>query len=99
MYDIEIDYTTGNSFGLERSKEMLGNPSNLHNAKRNLARIKSHYLDCKDHPNTGREYSLTLLTDDNDREIVPFWIGYFEELHGAKIKSLGDSDVEFSLEY
>lgn len=55
MYDIEIDYTTGNSFGSERQKELLCNPvTDLDKAKENLKRIKEHYLECADNPNTDK---------------------------------------------
>jgi hypothetical protein len=96
MYDIEIDYTTGNSFSRERETELLGNPvSSLDKAKENLKRIKAHYLKCCDNPNTGREYKLTLLVDEGVRAIFPFWIGYFETLHGARIVAEIDTDMAF----
>jgi len=67
MYDIEIDYTTGNSFNSERSTELLCNPvSSISDAKKNLKLIKEHYIECKDNPNTGRQYELTLIIDDGD---------------------------------
>ena len=98
MYDIEIAYTTGNSFGSERKTETLCNPvSSLDHAKENLKRIKDHYTECKDNPNTDKHYKLTLLTDGEERTIYPFWIGYFETLHGAKVVTEGDTDMAFEL--
>lgn len=32
-----------------------------------------------------------------EQKIYAFWTGYFETLHGAKIRALGDSDMEFTL--
>ena len=97
MYDIEIDYTTGNSFGRERETEILGNPSSLENAKENLKRIKEHYLKYADkHSSTGEEYELELLTDHGARNIHPFWFGYFETLHGAKI-IIDEDEMSFEL--
>lgn len=98
MHDIEIDFTTGSSFGSERTTELLGNVSNLDNAKINLKRIKEHYIKCEDNPNTGDKYELTLLTDDGERTITPFWIGYFEILHGARVVADEDDDLSFDLD-
>jgi hypothetical protein len=98
MYDIEIDYTTGNSFGRNRETDLLMVPvSSLEMAKENLGRIKKHYADHHDSPDYGKRYQLTLLTDNGEHTISPFWIGYFETLHGAKIVTGGDSDMEFTL--
>jgi len=98
MYDIDIDYTTGSSFGSERSTEPLCNPvTSLEKAKENLKRIKKHYIECKDHPDFDKRYELTLLTDEGERTISPFWIGYFETLHGARITANIDTDMEFEL--
>lgn len=97
MYDIEIDYTTGSSFGSEREKEMLCNPSSLKNAKENLKRIKEHSIKyAEKHSRTGEEYKLELLTDHGVRKIFPFWMGYFETLHGAKIIT-DDDEMSFKL--
>jgi len=98
MYDIEIDYTTGGSFSSERLKENICNVvSDLDKAKENLRRVKKHYIKYHDHPNFGKRYELTLLIDDGERTISPFWIGYFEELHGARVVTDVDSDMEFEL--
>lgn len=98
MYDIEIDYTTGNSFWRERSTELLCNPvTDLSNAKENLKRIKKHYIECADHRNYHKRYDLKLLTDEGEISIVPFWIGHFEYLHGAKIVFDEDSDMQFEI--
>ena len=98
MYTILIDYTTGNSFNSERiSEEELGIVvSSLDMAKENLKRIKEHYKKYSDSPNRGDHYKLDLLTDKDERTIYPFWIGYFETLHGAKIQNL-EEDLSFSL--
>ena len=99
IYNIEIDYTTGNSFNSQRvNDEQLGIiTTDLNKAKENLKRIKQHYTECRDNPNTGKEYELTLLTDEGSRTITPFWIGYFETLHGAKIIIGEDTDMQFEL--
>lgn len=86
MFDIEIHYKTGNSFNTEECRDMLGNPvSDIDVAKENLQRIKKHYKKHYDSPDYGQKYELTLLIDDGERTIMPFWIGYFEELISAKI--------------
>lgn len=92
MYDIEIDYETGNSFGREEcTGESVGIvTSDPAKAKENLKRIQEHYAVCRDNPDYGKRYSLPLLTDDGERTISPFWIGYFETLRGAKIVSIDD---------
>ena len=85
-FDIEIEYETGNSFNTETRFEMLCNPvSTIDMAIDNLKRIQKHYKECADNPNFGKHYSLVLLTDHGERTISPFWIGYFEKLHNAKI--------------
>jgi hypothetical protein len=44
MYDIEITYKTGNSFGSHTEVDLLHIPvSSIETAKINLARIKEHY--------------------------------------------------------
>ena len=99
MFDIEINYNTGNSFGSEQRTEPLDNPvSTLAMAKDNLQRIKEHYAECSDNPNFDKKYTLVLATDHGDREITPFWIGYFEELHGARIVNENrDDDMAFEI--
>ena len=99
MYDILIDYTTGDSFHSERiTEESLGIVvSDVDKAKINLNRIKEHYKKYSDSPNSGDYYTLELLTDMETRVIYPFWIGYFETLHGAKIVNNND-EMSFSLE-
>lgn len=97
IYSIEIDYTTGNSFGSERLQEEVGIVTTcIDKAKENLKRIKYHYLECSDNPNCGKQYDLELLYDEGVKNITPFWIGYFEELHGAKVTS-NDPDNSFEL--
>lgn len=95
LYDIEIDYTTGDSFGSERKTELLCNPTSINNAKENLKRIKEHYVRCKDNYNTDERYELELVTNEGTRKISPFWIGYFETLHGAKVVVDEDPDMKF----
>ena len=96
-YDIEIDYTTGNSFNSERiNGESVGIvTTDLAKAKENLKRIKEHYENDSEIPDYGKRYELVLLTDDGERTITPFWIGYFETLHGAKVAVAGDNDMAF----
>jgi hypothetical protein len=94
IYDIEIDYQTGDSFHTEEiTGESLGIvTSDLDKAKENLKRIKERYIK-----NRGGEYDeslLTLLTDGENRVIHPFWEGYFETLRGARITA-EDSDTSF----
>lgn len=98
VYDIYIDYTTGNSFNSERvHAESVGiATTNLEKAKENLRRIEQHYKEHHDSPDYGKRYELELLTDDGSRTICPFWIGYFETLHGAKI-SVEDDEMSFEL--
>jgi len=97
MFDIEIKYKTGNSFGLHERTEMLGNPvSNFDDAKENLQRIKNHYKKHNDSPDFDEDYELNVLIDDGERTITPFWIGYFEELLSAKIVlDEGLEDISF----
>lgn len=86
-YDIEIDYSTGNSFGCER-KNGVSIPAltdDIKIAGENLHRIKKHYAECKENPNSGKDFDLTLLTDDGEKTITPFWMGWFEAQHGAEI--------------
>jgi len=86
-YDIKIDYSTGNSFGTERinGESVPALTDDIKIARENLQRIKKHYAECKENPNSGKDYDLTLLTDDGEKTINPFWMGWFETLHGAKI--------------
>ena len=99
MYDIAIDYTTGDSFSNEHIQaESVGIlTSDLNKAKDNLSRIKHHYMKHVEDPNFGKRQKLMLLTDDGEREIYPFWIGYFETLHGAKIVIEEDNEIAFDL--
>jgi len=97
IYNIHIDYTTGDSFN---SEQVPAEPldivtTSLDTAKENLARIKAHYKECGDNPNFGKRYALELKTDDGVRIITPFWIGYFETLHGAKIVIDEDTEMSF----
>jgi len=99
VYEIEIDYTTGCSFSSER---IIGEPigivtTDIIKAKENLKRIKEHYVNHADSPDFDIKYTLKLLTDDGERTITPFWIGYFETLHGAKITT-DDEEFIFNLE-
>ena len=97
-YDILIDYTTGDSFGSNRTPdESLGIvTSDIDKAKENLKRIKDHYAANKDGNDCDNMFRLELLTDDGVRVITPFWVGYFETLHGAKIQT-SDDDMSFEL--
>lgn len=100
MYDIEIDYTTGDSFGSERIEgESVGIvTSDLDKAKENLRRIKAHYEKYACDSDTPDErYELALLTDEGERTIFPFWTGYFETLHGAMIVTEIDTEMGFNL--
>lgn len=95
-YNIEIDYTTGDSFNSYREKELVGIvTTDLDKAKENVRRIKYHYENHAEDPDFYKRYKLKLLTDEGEREIVPFWIGYFETLHGAKIVVEDDPDMAF----
>lgn len=99
IYNIHIDYTTGNSFGSERiTDEPLGIvTTDSDKAKENLKRIKGHYLKYKDDSSCSNDkYQLKLLTDEEPRIISPFWLGYFETLHGAKIVADEDSEYSFT---
>lgn len=95
FYNIEIDYTTGSSYGSEQLQENLEIVvSDIEKAKENLQRIKRDYLRYQK-DNYSYEYKLVLLTDDGEITISPFWIGYFETLHGAKIISELRDDMYF----
>lgn len=95
IYDISIDYTTGDSFSSTRIEaERVGIiTTDIDKAKENLRRIKRHYENFTKDPDYR---GLTLLVDDGERTIVPFWIGYFETLHGAKVVE-EDPDMGFEL--
>lgn len=97
-YDIHIDYTTGHSLGSERVEaESVGIvTTDLEKAKENLKRIKDHYEKYADDGVGVDRFELTLLTDEGERTICPFWIGYFETLHGAKIVE-DDSELSFEV--
>ena len=94
-YDILIDYTTGDSFSSQRVYgESVGIvTSTLDDAKENLKRIKKQY-EHYENDSTYRD-SLDLLSEDGVRTISPFWIGYFETLHGAKIAPVMDESLGF----
>jgi len=99
IYEIQIDYGTGDSF---HSEDIEGEPigivnENLEMAKENLRRIKEHYKKYSDSSDFDERYELELLLDEGVHKITPFWIGYFETLHGAKIVTLGDNDMSFEL--
>ena len=100
-YEIQIDYQTGDSFNTEEIEgEAIGLVNrDLDKAKENLKRIKDHYARCSDNPNTGDRYQLTLLQDEGEITITPFWIGYFETLRGANIvcSEEGEDDMSFNL--
>jgi len=87
-FEIMIDYTTGDSFNSERiEEEPLGIVNeDMDKAKENLDRIQAHW---KKYGNKGYDedaHDLKLIMDDGEeRTINPFWMGYFENLHGAKI--------------
>jgi hypothetical protein len=124
MWTIEIDYTTGNSFGSERGTEEIGCVfEHLDDAKTALGYIKEHYAavqaeECstnyyhrsrglkfdieafKSRPWYSKDYwtgSLFVPIGTEEQKISAFWTGYFETLHGAKIRAIGDSDMEFTL--
>ena len=85
VYDIVVDYRTGDSFSDE---DIYGESvgivtTDVAKAQENLYRIKEHYKKALASPNV--DYRLTLLTDDGERHINPFWIGFFEELYNARI--------------
>lgn len=93
-YNIEIDYTTGGSLHTERTTELLDIVvSDIEKAKENLKRIKLDYQ--KYLKDNNPSYQLVLLTDEGEITICPFWIGYFETLHGAKIISELREDMHF----
>lgn len=80
MYDILIDYRMADSLREEEvGDESLGIVvSTLEMAEENLRRIQEHDEE-------GSEEDLTLQTDDGDRTISPFWVGYFERFRSARI--------------
>jgi len=98
IYEIQIDYTTGDSFHSNRIyEEPLGIVNeDIDNAKENLDRIQKHW---KKYGNKGYNedgYELDMVIDDGTvRTILPFWVGYFERLHGAKIVTIEGDDMSF----
>ena len=99
MYDILIDYRTGDSFGSEEIvDESTGFVTkSLDTAKENLRRIAEHYKKYHDNYDYDADdrFSLELLTDSGVRSINPFWLGYFETLHEARIVSIECDDLTF----
>ncbi len=99
IYEILIDYTTGDSFHYERiTEEPLGIINeDLITAKENLKRIKEHWDKYGNGGYNDNAYRLKLLIDDgSERTVMPFWMGYFETLHGAKV-STEETDMEFEV--
>ena len=45
----------------------------------------------------GYTWHITLLTDNGEHTIFPFWVGYFETLYGAKVVALLDEEMEFDV--
>ena len=70
MYDIRINYKTGNSFGRHDESDMVDLPvESLDIAKENLQRIKQHYLCVQDrdsyHPKSHTPAPLPDYVLDN----------------------------------
>jgi hypothetical protein len=99
MYQIKVEYETGDSFGRSDEQEILRHSwSNLDIAKENLQRIKEHYLWAnnwqperkapsflEDTTHYGR-WDINLLNDErNEVRFGVSWVGYFETLYGASI--------------
>ena len=122
VYEIAIDYTTGNSFNSERLTETVGCAwTDIAKAKAALDSIREHHTavmkmeasesswnrnadkfsirEVKTKYWYNPEYwtgSLYVLTDDDtNQRIDTFWIGYFEQLHSAKITISEDNDMEY----
>lgn len=125
-YEIEVDFTTGNSFDSERTTDTVGAIwFSLKTAKVALQHIKEHYeavkayeladssrnrfrkeytFDIKDYEDkpwfdeeTAWHCCLKVPVDNGEPQLISaFWIGYFEALHGAKIITTGDTDMEFT---
>lgn len=94
-FNIEIDYTTGDSFNSERIKTLLDIVvSDVDVAKENLKRIKLDNIEYLKDSSKYRE--IELLTDEGVIKIHPFWQGYFETLHGAMIISELRADMFFT---
>jgi len=99
IYEIRIDYTTGSSFHSERiGEEPLGIVNeDIDKAKENLRRIKAHWKKYGNKGYNDDAYELSMVLDDGtERTITPFWMGYFENLHGAKIFA-EETDMEFEV--
>lgn len=99
IYEILIDYTTGDSFNSGRIREEpLGIVNeDLHKAKENLRIIREHWEKYGGKGYNDDAHSLRMLLDDGTfRTISPFWMGYFETLHGARIHS-EESNMEFEV--
>ena len=105
-YEIEVEYTTGNSFNSHRTMDTVGWVFDTREEARDmLQHIKEHHemYEALDNfsvrRNGGRQAVLDKYKDKAwfsaeypetrivyaDRHISPFWIGYFEIIHNAKI--------------
>jgi len=96
-YEIHIHYTTGDSFNTE---EIYGESigivtTDIDKAKENLKRIAENHNSYINDVSGKYDFKLSLLTDDGERQVTPFWIGYFETLHKAEIVTIGDDSMKF----
>lgn len=106
MFDIEIA-----KINLKRIKEHYQYYQSLDRWYRGKTIIKPDFYIDKDHEyNKGKSYiekfqnGLEILLDkeNNTRVIYPFWIGYFETLHGARIIEISpdnsdENELSFTL--
>jgi membrane-bound lytic murein transglycosylase len=114
MYNIEITYQTGNSFGSHTEVGLIGACwEDITKAAEALKEIKRHNKYFSDKENIRwvndfkfnkeydkiSEYSIKLKDDNNNDIIVQaFWRGYFERLISAKI-IIDDPDDKYSIKF
>ena len=111
MWDIEIDYITGDTFSTHNACEKVGHCwRNLDRAKESLALIKEftdHYESCNSFRRKKNikkpkwwksDFNCPVITDDGDMiYISAFWVGYFESINSASITK--DADDSLTVEF
>jgi hypothetical protein len=90
-FEILIDYITGDSYKTDTYYDEATGivVSDIKLAKENLKRIKEFYIK---YDNNYTEEPLKIVLDEGEKEITPFWQGYFERLISAKIVIVNDTD-------
>lgn len=87
FYVLYVDYMTGNSYGTERTSDVVAGFESITLAYNALEQIAEHAIKSKDVRYGGDRLPLKLeLLDGVIENYHPFWIGYFEELLNLEIK-------------